>query len=123
MQNLQKNYNELLEYIHTRYKPDRPDNPNRKHELDTYELLALDNGCSRLPTELERRFMDILYLIVSDKMQVPVGGQWMKILDFLNAFDIQDSELILDNEVSDTYVFFSIVARMLDFSDLFQQKY
>lgn len=42
----------------------RQDDPSRKQDLNEAEFEAIvGNGMRRLPSELERRFFDILYLI------------------------------------------------------------
>ena len=65
-------YWELLEFIHTRYSPFRADDPSKKKLIITpEEFKCMDLGIKRLPTELERRFFDILYLIVADWWRVP----------------------------------------------------
>ena len=40
-----------------------------------------------MPCELERRFMDILHVILSDAWELPTSQQWIEILVYLNAFD------------------------------------
>jgi len=37
----------------------------------------MQNGVKRLPSELERRFFDIFYLIVKDWWIVPDGDTWI----------------------------------------------
>ena len=74
-------YWELLEYIHTRYNPMRQDDPSRKQDLNEAEFEAIVvNGMRRLPSELERRFFDILYLIAQDWWLVPDEKQWIDIM-------------------------------------------
>ena len=67
-------YTEMLEYMHTRYDPDRLDNPTRSLELAPYEKkLMTEQENIRAPVELERRFLEILYLIIKDSWQIPKG--------------------------------------------------
>jgi hypothetical protein len=74
-------YSELCEFVHTRFEPLRTDCPERKKQvISQAEFDAMDRGVKRLPSELERRFMDILYLIASDWWLVPSGAQWVEIL-------------------------------------------
>ena len=64
-------YSELQEYIHSRYMPKRPDNPERKRITSIKENEAIEKGVKRLPCELERRFFDVFYIIVKDWWYVP----------------------------------------------------
>ena len=81
------NYNELLEFIHTRYDPKRKDNEERAIEINAIDQKIInDNKMLRLPMELERRFLEILYVILVDTWELPVGQQWIELLHFLNAF-------------------------------------
>lgn len=80
-------YQELLEYIHTRYQPERPDCKERSIEVDAFDKkLIRENSLTRVPVELERRFMEILYLILADGWHLPEGKQWIEVLEFLEAF-------------------------------------
>lgn len=100
-------YKELLEYIHSRYCPRRPDNPTRQRKISLEENIALDSGVKRLPCELERRFFDILYIIVKDWWYVSDGNQWIDILRQIGAFE-PESELMRDNVLRDGYEFFRL---------------
>lgn len=65
-------YWELLEYIHTRYAPFRQDDPSKRQlVISAEQFQCMEEGVKRLPSELERRFFDILYLIVADWWRVP----------------------------------------------------
>ena len=81
---------ELLEYIHTRYDHRRLDAPERAVELTAIEkkLTSGENGnrILRAPVELERRFLEILYVIIEDSWELPTEGQWIELLDFLQGF-------------------------------------
>ena len=81
------NYLELLEYIHTRYNPKREDAPERAIQLNAIDQkIIFENNMLRLPVELERRFLEILYVIIVDSWEIPVSYQWIELLNFLNAF-------------------------------------
>ena len=81
------NYHELLEFIHTRYDPKRKDNEERTIKINAIDQKIInDNKMLRLPVELERRFLEILYVILVDTWELPVGQQWIELLHFLNAF-------------------------------------
>ena len=98
-------YCQLLEYIHSRYQPQRPDNPSLRRITSIKENEAIEVGVKRMPCELERRFFDVLYIIVKDWWYVPDGGQWVEILRQIGAFE-PDSELIRDTALKDCYEFF-----------------
>ena len=67
-------YQELLEFIHTRYSPDRADCKERSIVVQAYDKkLIRENNLTRVPVELERRFMEILYLILEDGWNLPEG--------------------------------------------------
>ena len=67
-------YHELLEYIHTRYQPERPDCKERAIIISPYDKKIIDeNDLKRVPVELERRFMEILYFILEDGWYLPRG--------------------------------------------------
>lgn len=81
-------YTELLEYIHTRYDPKREDAPERAIEVSALDQkIVSELRLLRLPVELERRFLEILFVIISDSWELPIGGQWIELLDFLKAFE------------------------------------
>ena len=61
-----------------------------------------DQGIRRLPTELERRFFDVFYLIVMDWWQVEEPIQWLEILRVIGCFE-PVNELVRDNTLRDTY--------------------
>lgn len=80
-------YNELLEFIHSRYDPERKDNPSRRVEMNAVDAKIIsENNILRLPVELERRFLEILYVIIEDNWELPVSFQWIELLQFLRAF-------------------------------------
>lgn len=86
-----QNYHEILEYIHTRYEPTRKDKPERAIEINPFDQKIInEHKMLRLPVELERRFIEILYIIIVDSWELPLGSQWIDLLNFLNAFS-QDS--------------------------------
>ena len=65
---------ELLEYMHSRYDPDRKDNPSKAIEVSAIDTkLMSDNNILRLPVELERRFLEILFVIIEDSWELPQG--------------------------------------------------
>ena len=104
-------YHELLEYIHTRYQPERPDARERANPVSaTDKKIITENDLKRVPVELERRFMEILYVILEDGWQLPRGYQWVEVLEYLQAFH-QHSQLFLqDNALKDCFNFFQRVA-------------
>ena len=111
-------YQELLEYIHTRFSPLRPDNPAlAKSSMTTAELDAQHLGVKRVPSELERRFFDILYLIVADWWLVPSPEQWVEIMAQIGCFH-PESELNQDTPLRDTLNFFTKAAQLLGFEHL-----
>jgi len=66
---------------------------------------AIENGVKRLPCELERRFFDILYIIVKDWWYVPDSSQWIEIIKQIGGFE-PDSELMKDTVLKDCFEFF-----------------
>ena len=67
-----QNYHELLEYIHSRYDPLRKDAPERAAEINPFDQKVIsDHKMLRLPVELERRFLEILYMIIVDSWEIP----------------------------------------------------
>ena len=55
---------------------------------------------------LERQFLEIMYIILEDGWQVPQGGQWLDILDYLNVFDPESQMCLEDNDLRDCFYFF-----------------
>lgn len=81
---------ELLEYIHTRYDPKRLDNPERATEVNALDYKIIkEHKLIRTPVELERRFLEILFVIISDSWEIPEGHQWIELLEFLKAFTVE----------------------------------
>ena len=67
-------YNDMLEYIHTRYDPDRKDAPEKAIKLSAVEFKVIkENNLLRLPVELERRFLEIVGMIIEDSWELPSG--------------------------------------------------
>ena len=66
---------------------------------------AIENCVKRLPCELERRFFDILYIIVKDWWYVPDTSQWIEIIKQIGGFE-PDSELMKDTALKDCFEFF-----------------
>ena len=65
-------YNELLEFVHCRYNPQRSDNPSKAVKVSPLEQkLISDNRILRLPVELERRFLEVLFVIIEDSWELP----------------------------------------------------
>lgn len=96
-------YWDLCEYVHTRYQPERLDNPSLRQEIISMAEFDLrEQGVRRLPTELERRFLDVFYLIVMDWWKVEERMQWLEILKIVGCF-LPKSELIQDNVLRDSY--------------------
>ena len=57
--------------------------------MDAFDKkLIRENNLTRVPVELERRFMEILYLILADGWHLPEGKQWIEVLEFLEAFSL-----------------------------------
>ena len=120
---LKKVYMELCEFIHTRFHPQRPDNPQlRKSIITTEEIEAQKMGIKRVPSELERRFFDIVFLIVQDHWEVPGADEWLKIVEQIGAF-AENSELVNDNCLGDTHEFFKEAARLLGFTRQYAERY
>ena len=64
----------MLEYIHTRYDPDRKDAPEKAIKLSAVEFKVIkENNLLRLPVELERRFLEIVGMIIEDSWELPSG--------------------------------------------------
>ena len=93
--------------MHSRYDPKRLDNPSKAVEVNALDAkLISEFQILRLPVELERRFFEILYVIIEDNWELPTGTQWVELLEYLNAFN-WDSQLIgKDNELQDCFKFF-----------------
>ena len=68
-----------------------------------------------MPSELERRFFDIMFLLVQDSWDVPSEQEWLEILYQIGAFDSQ-SELLSDNCLGDTHEFFNEASKLLGFN-------
>ena len=75
-----------------------------------------------MPCELERRFFDVLYIIVKDWWYVPDGEYWVEILRQIGAFEPK-SELMRDTALRDCYEFFKTAGRMLCFEKEFDAEY
>ena len=104
-------YHEMLEYIHTRYQPDRPDARERAVEVSALDKKVInENELKRVPVELERRFMEILFVILEDGWQLPRGYQWIEVLEYLQAFSQHSQLLTQDNALKDCYTFFKRVS-------------
>ena len=43
----------------------------------------------RIPVELEHRFLEVLQLIIVDSWELPLGYQWIELLEYLEAFTTQ----------------------------------
>lgn len=76
----------------------------------------------RVPCELERRFMDVLHVILSDAWELPSGKKWIQILDYLNAFDISSQMCSQDNPLRDCYHFFKKASQLFDFEKVFNER-
>lgn len=50
--------------------------------------------------------MEILYVIIMDSWELPVGKQWIELLNFLNAFDAESQLYEQDNPLKDCFKFF-----------------
>ena len=61
--------------------------------------------------------MDILYLILTDAWEVPHRAQWIKILEFINAFDYSSQMCSQDNVLKDCFKFFETASKMFRFHD------
>jgi hypothetical protein len=79
---------------------------------------CIDQGHKRLPNELERRFFDVFYLIVTDWWFLPAKDQWIDILNKIGTF-APENELLLDTSLRDCYKFFLKVSQLLNFEGLF----
>ena len=118
------NYNELLEFIHTRYDPDRLDNPSRSVQAKTNKAkVAPENASLRLPVELERRFLEILLVIIDDSWELPHGCQWIELLAHLKAFEWSSQMMTQDNEFSDCFRFFHKASQLYGFEREFMRTY
>ena len=69
----------------------------------------------RVPCELERKFLDILHLILLDAWDIPSPAQWISIMEFLNAFDYSSQMCGQDNILKDCYMFFFKAAKLFGF--------
>ena len=117
-------YQELLEYIHTRYQPERPDCKERSIEVDAFDKkLIRENNLTRVPVELERRFMEILYLILADGWHLPEGKQWIEVLEFLEAFSLHSQLMSQDNALKDCYHFFLLASQLFGFEEDYLTRY
>ena len=109
-------YHELLEFIHTRYRPERPDAKERATSVSAQEKKVIgEHELKRVPVDLERRFMEILFVLLEDGWQLPRGYQWIEVLEFLQAFNPQSQLFGQDNALKDCWHFFSRVAHLLNF--------
>mgnify|MGYP006923013835 FL=1 len=59
-----------------------------------------------MPVEIERRFLEILYVIIVDSWELPAGKQWIEILSFLHAFEVESQLYEQDNPLKDCFKFF-----------------
>ena len=110
-------YTEMLEYVHTRFNPERKDNPVRAEMISAEDkMIIFENQLLRTPVELERRFLEILYIIILDSWNLPKSEQWLEILDFLGAFSPGSQLLSQDNELKDCYRFFLKISEDFGFS-------
>ena len=119
------NYYELLEFIHTRYDHKRADDPNRTINLSPHESKLMHgegDNLLRLPCELERRFLEILFVIIEDSWELPSGAQWIELLEFLKAFQSDSQLFVLDNPLNDCYKFFSKASQLFNFEEQFLHK-
>lgn len=79
---------ELLEFIHSRYDPNRKDDPSKALPISPFEKkVTQEKNLVRVPVMLERQFLEIMYIILEDGWQVPQGAQWLDILEYLRAFE------------------------------------
>ena len=77
----------------------------------------------RLPVELERRFFEILLVILEDSWELPVGHQWIELLEFLRAFNWDSQLMFQDNELSDCFQFFNRASQLFDFEKEFIETF
>ena len=75
-----------------------------------------------MPCELERRFMDILHVILSDAWELPTSQQWIEILVYLNAFDYSSQMCGQDNVLKDCFRFFLEASKLFGFEKQFKRK-
>ena len=74
-------YQDLLDYVHSRYDPKRKDNPSKAVEVNAMDAKMIsEHKVLRLPVELERRFFEILHIMIEDNWQLPIGFQWIELL-------------------------------------------
>lgn len=66
--------------------------------------------------------MDVFYLICQDWWVVPSAQMWIEILAQIGAFS-QQSELLNDTELKDTFEFFDRASGLLGFGDEFREVY
>jgi len=85
--------------------------------------IAGEGKLIRVPCELERKFLDILHLILTDKWEIPSGSQWISILNYLNAFEQSSQMRRLDNVFRDCYRFFLKAAKLFGFTKHFKAKH
>ena len=71
----------------------------------------------RLPVELERRFLEIVYVIIIDSWELPVGYQWIELLNFLRAFTADSQLYDEDNSLKDCFKFFTKASQLFKFED------
>ena len=117
-------YHELLEFIHTRYQPERPDAKERAVTVSALDKKIIgEHELKRVPVDLERRFMEILHVILEDGWQLPRGYQWIEVLEFLQAFTQQSQLFAQDNALKDCCTFFRRVSQLLNFEQEFAFRY
>lgn len=119
-----QHYSDLLEYVHSRYDPERPDNPHKALEVSAIDAKKIsEHKIMRLPVELERRFFEILFVIIEDNWELPVSSQWIELLEYLKAFNLESQLVGLDNELQDCFKFFLRASRLFGFEEEFRRAY
>lgn len=75
-----------------------------------------------MPCELERKFLDIVHLILVDSWEIPTSNQWISILQYLDAFS-KDSQMCgCDNFLKDCFQFFLKVSHLFNFENEFHNQ-
>lgn len=65
--------------------------------------------------ELERKFLEVMQMMIVDNWNLPKSHQWIDLLNFIDAFS-QDSQLYdNDNALKDCFRFFRKVSQLFNF--------
>ena len=76
-----KAYLQLLKWIKERYLDERHSVLEEAPDLFNLPVTIIkDEKISRVPCELERKFLDIVHLLLVDAWELPTSKQWITIM-------------------------------------------